>query len=103
MVQHRRLRFQAILESILGSRNVYFQPPNNVTMKYPAIIYEHDRNDVTRADNGIYGLRKRYQVTYIDQDPDSSIPDVLAHLPYSNFDRHFVADHLNHSVLNIHY
>lgn len=99
----QRLKFQAILESILGSKNVYFQPPNNLNLKYPAIIYEHDRNEVKRADNGVYGLRKRYQVTYIDRDPDSPIPDVLAHLPYSIFDRSFPSDNLNHSVLNIYY
>ena len=34
-----RLDLQALLEDLLGSRNVYYQPPESVKMNYPAIVY----------------------------------------------------------------
>jgi len=30
-----RLELQNLLENILGSRNVYFQPPENLKLNYP--------------------------------------------------------------------
>jgi hypothetical protein len=97
----QRLELQAILELILGSPNVYFQPPNNVQMKYPAVVYQIDQYDVRHADNKNYRRQTRYQVTVIDRDPDSGIPDVVADLPLCSFERFFVADNLNHNVFNL--
>ena len=42
-----RVELQAYLEKILGSENVYYQPPSNVKMEYPAIKY--DLNDVYKS------------------------------------------------------
>lgn len=99
----RRLKFQGILEELLGSRNVYFQPTNNTSMKYPAIVYELDQESVDHADNRKYRMQRRYSVTCIDQDPDSETPTKLSMLPYSSFNRFFVQDTLNHTVYTIHY
>lgn len=100
---NRRLELQSILEGILGSKNVYFQPPSNITMKYPAILYERTQESTDHADNGRYRSQKRYKVTCIDRDPDSETPDKIANLQYSLFDRFFIQDNLNHTVYNIHY
>jgi hypothetical protein len=81
--------------------NVYFQPPPNTQMKYPCILYSRDDVEAAHADNVPYRLTKRYQVTVIDSDPDSSIPDKLAALPFCSFDRHFATDNLNHDVYNL--
>lgn len=99
----RRLELQKLLESILGSKNVYFQPPSNLVMKYPAIVYSHDYSTTQFAGNLPYHRRKRYLVTQIDRDPDSPIPDRIAQLPLSNFQRHFVQDNLHHNAFNIFY
>lgn len=98
-----RLDLQAILETILGSRNVYFQPPENLKMKFPCIVYSRTSSDVTYADNIKYHLEKAYQVTYIDKDPDSDIPDKIEGLPKCRFDRSFVSDNLNHYVFTLYY
>lgn len=81
--------------------NVYFQPPNGLKMEYPCIVYNWDDERVLFADNGPYRRKKRYQVTVIDRDPDSILPDMVAALPYSSFDRAFPADNLNHYVYNV--
>jgi len=96
-----RLQLQSLLESLLGSSNVYFQPPANVQMKYPCIVYSRDKADTKFANNNPYRHTKRYQVTVIDRDPDSGIPDKIAALPMSAFNRFFTADNLNHDVYTL--
>lgn len=95
----QRLELQAVLESM--APNVYFQPPNNVQMKYPCIVYKRDSARTEFAGNTPYRRKKRYLVTVIDQNPDSLIPDAVADLPMCTFDRHFTANNLNHDVFSI--
>jgi len=97
----KRPDLQVILEALLGNTNVYFQPPNNVQMLYPSIVYQRDMYDVRHANDKVYRRQTRYQVTVIDRDPDSPVPDRIADLPLCSFDRFFIADNLNHSVFNL--
>jgi hypothetical protein len=99
----RRLDFHEILVELLGTRAVYFQPPEEKKMEYPCIVYQRDLATTQFADNSPYRTTKRYQVTYIDEDPDSLVPDKLAKLPLSTFARFFVADNLNHDVYNVYF
>jgi hypothetical protein len=97
----RRLELQAILVELLGSDNVYFQPPPDFKMQYPCIRYERDYAKTEFADNAPFRHEKRYLVTHIARDPDSGIPDQIAELPMCVFDRFFVADGLNHDVYKL--
>lgn len=97
----QRIELQVILEDILGTRNVYFQPPANVQMKYPCIVYRRDNARTKFAGNLPYRYTKRYQLIFIAQDPDSVIPDTLAKLPMCQFDRHYAKDNLNHDTFNL--
>ena len=98
-----RLQLQTLLEALLGSRNVYFQPPSTVKMKYPCIVYSLSDIDTKFADNIPYSNKRRYQLTAIDPNPDSVIPDKLALLPMCIFDRSYTSDNLNHYVFNIYF
>lgn len=84
-------------------RHVFFSPPENLKLMYPCIVYERSGMDTRFAGNLPYSTQKRYTVTVIDKDPDSSIPDCIAKLPMCSFDRHFVNDNLNHDVFTIYY
>jgi hypothetical protein len=97
----RRLELHEILVSILGSRSVYFQPPNNTQMQFPCITYQRDAAETKFAGNVPYLYQKRYSVTVIDRDPDSPIPDRIAALPMCSFNRFFTADGLNHDVFTL--
>jgi len=97
----QRLELQTILETLLGTRNVYFQPPQSFKMAYPCIVYRRDDLRSRFADNSLYNFDIRYQITVIDRDPDSDIPHKVAALPKCSFDRFFVADNLNHDVFNL--
>ena len=91
-------QIQSLLESILGSSNVYFQPPDGFKMEYDAIVYHRDLANTSFADNKPYRHIKRYSVTVISQDPNSLVPDKIADLPMCIFERFFTADNLNHDV-----
>lgn len=97
----RRLDLQALLVEILGSPNVYFQPPESIQMKYPCIVYNRDHMSILHADNSPYKNEKRYAITVIDPDPDSDIPEKVAALPRVSFNRHFTSDKLNHDVFTL--
>lgn len=96
-----RLTLHQLLSDIEGVEGVYFQPIENVQMEHPCIVYERDFASPAFADNIPYLSFKRYQVTVIDRDPDSEIPDAVAQLPYCSFSRFFKADNLNHDVFNL--
>ena len=78
----RRTELQTLLEEILGSKNVYFQPPDTVSMKYPAIVYSLNR---------------------IDKNPDSEFIDKISSLPLCQFDRPYKSDNLNHYVFTLYF
>lgn len=96
-----RLELQSLLEEI--TERVYFQPPNNLQMTYPCIRYVRDNSDAKFAGNQLYAHTKRYQVTVIDRNPDSNLPDEVEKLPLCSFERFFVADSLNHYVFNLYF
>lgn len=98
-----RHNLQLSLEQILGSRNVYFQPPESIKMKYPAIVYELEDIDNAHADNGVYSSKKQYSVTVIDADPDSAIVDKVGHLPTCRFERYYTSENLNHWSFLLYY
>lgn len=93
-----RLDLQELLENVLGSSNVHFQPPASIEMKYPAIVYSKAKPSSSYADNSIYRFMHCYELTVIDKDPDSEIPDKVSKLPYCAFDRHYTSDNLYHDV-----
>lgn len=98
-----RLELQTLLESVLGTGNVYFQPPETLKMQYPCIVYNRDYAVTNFADNKPYAHTKRYSVTVIDRNPDSLIPDKIAALPMCLFVRHMTVNHLNHDIYNIYF
>jgi len=98
-----RIDLQSKLEGILGSKNVYFQPPESVKLVYPCIIYSRAPGRYFRADNGIHFSRRRYDVTVIHRDPDSDYVERMMSLPYCSYNRRFVADNLYHDAFELYY
>src|SRR3954468_467771 len=94
-----RLNLQLLLEGI--TEHVYFQPPANILMQYPCIRYERDNSNVKHAGNIPYTHHKRYQVTVIDRNPDSELPDIVEKLPFCSIDRYFASENLNHYVFTL--
>ena len=98
-----RLLQSQIFRDLLGSNNVYFQPPVGTEMKYPCIKYELETITSLFASNKPLLRFKRYSVMVIDANPDSLIPDKIGSLPLSRFDRFYTANNLNHWVYNLYF
>lgn len=98
-----RENLQTLFESILDSRNVYYQPPNNLGMSYPAIVYELDDIKNHFANNNVYTQNNVYSVTVIDENPDSEYVRKVSTLPTAKFNRRFTSDNLNHTVFTLYY
>ena len=96
MMNASRLELHEDLCGILQTRYVYFQPPESIKMKYPAIVYS--RSDVLNkyAADSIYDQTVTYKVTIIDHDPDSEVVERMLAFKYATFDRHYTANGLNH-------
>lgn len=99
----RSLELQDLLEDLLGSTHVYFQPPPNLTMEYPAIVYKRTNADTKFADNSPYSNTRRYLLTLIAGDPRNDVWDKLAALPMCLHERWFAANDLNHDVFNLYF
>ena len=98
-----RLELQKLLETILGSRNVYYQPPESIKIKYPAIIYSRNNIDNNFADDIVYMQNHTYQIIVIDANPDSEIVNKISKLPMCRYNRHYTSDNLNHDVFILNY
>ena len=98
-----RLDLQSRFEEILGSKNVYFQPPESIKLKYPCIIYFLGDIYTRNADDQHYTMQKMYNVTVISRDPDNTIAESLLQYPKTRFDRRYVADNLYHDILTLYY
>ncbi len=99
----RRIELQMILEELLGSENVYFQPPDKKKMVYDCIRYSRSKIKPDFADNRPYQFFDCYQVIAIYKNPDSELPHKIAMLPMCSHDRHYTADNLNHDVFTLYY
>lgn len=98
-----RLDLQAKLKELLGTGNVYYQPPESIKMEYPAIKYSKSRIDTSKANNSKYSKNTRYEIIVIAKLPDNVVIDKLLELPYCSFDRHYISDNLHHDVLTLYF
>lgn len=100
MARLPRLELQALFEQF--TPNVYYQPPRNITLKYPCIIYQRQPTMGTHANNLMYMASLPYQITVIDRDPESIIADrLLSSFRYCNETARFTNDNLYHVVLTM--
>lgn len=83
--------------------SVYFQPPTNIKLVYPCIVYTRYQERKLSAGNLPYLRKWRYAITVIDPDPDSDLNEKVADLPECAYQRHFATDNLNHDVYNLYF
>ena len=99
-----RLDLHEELCKILESRNVYYQPPASVLMKYDAIRYSLGGKDLKRANDLIYKSTNQYDCILITTNPDCELPDkLLAHFQMCSFGSPYVVDNLYHFPFTLYY
>lgn len=103
-LESKRLELHEKLVTLLGSREVYFQPPETIKMKYPAIVYDMYRVNQRFADNSPYRLMPAYSVTIIVRSSDIDwLEKMLNAFEYCSVERIYTADNLVHYSFVIYY
>lgn len=69
----RREKLHSEFVQLLGSTNVYFQPPESLKLKYPCIVYFETPSDQKYADDKTYLYTRHYDVIFINNSPDGII------------------------------
>lgn len=95
-LETRRIKLDDKLREILGNDHVYFQPPDDLTIKYPCIVYAFVDMSGLHADDKKYIDEDKYTLTLITKDPLPEILESLDALPYCSMDRHYTSDNLHH-------
>lgn len=99
-----RLTLHEELCTLLGSRNVYFNPPESVKMRFDAIRYDSGGWDLKRANNKVYSATTRYDGVVITKDPDTDLPmKLINHFEMISFGSPYIADNLNHYPFTLYY
>lgn len=98
-----RLELQTLLESVQGVSKVYFQPPENLKLVYPCIVYELSGDSVIHADNANYLRKKAYTLAVIDRNPDSQVAEEVSKFDFCRFERTFSSSNLVHFQYKIFY
>lgn len=98
-----RLELHSVLQELLGSSNVYYQPPESIKMQYDAIRYSKKTIDSKYANDRKYLMMDCYELIVISRLPDNPVIKKLLSLPYCSYDRHYIADNLHHDVLTIYW
>lgn len=91
--------------TMLGSRQVYYQPPEDVKMRYPAITYDLYRVNQRFAGDTNYRLMPAYSVTIIDRSTDLDWIDTMfaTFEKYCSLERTYTADNLVHYSFILYY
>ena len=104
----RRLDMHHMLQNVYkkatgrsSDGKVYFQPPANVRLTYPCIIYKLIEMPLEHANNFPYKVEHCYELTVIDSDANSKLREAIARLPVCRPTRFFTSDNLNHYVFHI--
>lgn len=102
--KQKRIMLHEKLCRLLGSRDVYFQPPETLKMNYPCIVYRRTNARTTYGDNKVYNFNQAYDLYYIDQNPDSNmIEKILKSFTKISYSRHYAQDNLNHDVFLLYF
>jgi len=84
-----------------SDKRVWFQPPATVRLTYPCIVYKLNDMPPTFANNNPYQIEHEYELTVIDQDPNSVLRERVAQLSKCRLSRIFESDNLHHYVFHI--
>ena len=103
MATNKQKELHNLLVSLLGNSNVYYQPPSDTKMNYPAIRYRRIDIFSDKADNKTYLLRNKYEITVISKTPDHPVIEKILQLAGSDYVRPYTSDGLNHDVITLQY
>ena len=90
-----------LLQQVVQHNRVYFQPPENLKIGYPAVVFHLSKIEIDRASDVPYKGAKEYSVTLITKDPEPDVIDEILKIPYSSLDATYISDGMNHFVFTV--
>lgn len=87
-----------LLRKAVDHNRVYFQPPENLRMDYPAVVFHLSRNKSVHASDGRFKDSQEYTVTLITEDPQPDVLDAILDIPYTTLESTYVSKGMNHFV-----
>lgn len=97
-----RLEFHEKLCKLLGSENCYFQPPSDILLKYPCIVYYEKDIVSVHADDIMFLAHYVFSVTWITKMANIDIPiKVMKAFSSCKLDQIFASENLMHYVFTI--
>jgi hypothetical protein len=84
--------------------NVYFQPPSNIQMVYPCIVYNKTKKLNKFGNDARYLSKQGYQIMVIERVPDSDIADnIEGFFQNCSISQYYTVDNLNHTTIDLYY
>lgn len=90
-----------LLQRAVRHNRVYFQPPENLKIEYPAVVFHLSKIEIDHASDVPYKGAKEYSVALITKDPEPDVIDEILKIPYSSLDTTYISDGMNHFVFTV--
>lgn len=90
-----------LLQQAVRHNRVYFQPPENLKIEYPAVVFHLSKIEIDHGSDVPYKGAKEYSVTLITKDPEPNVIDEILKIPYSSLDTSYISDGMNHFVFTV--
>lgn len=90
-----------LLQQAVQNNRVYFQPPENLKIVYPAVVFHLSKIEIDHASDAPYKGAREYSVTLITKDPEPDVIDEILKIPYSSLDTTYISDGMNHFVFTV--
>lgn len=87
-----------LLQKAVTNDRVYFQPPENLKLEYPVVVFHLTKIKVDHADDAPYKGAREYVVTLITKDPEPDALEEILKIPYTSLDSTYQSDGMNHFV-----
>lgn len=87
-----------LLQKAVDHNRVYFQPPENLKIGYPAVVFHLSKIKVDHANDALYKGAREYSVTLITKEPEPEVLDEILKIPYTTLDTTYISDGMNHFV-----
>lgn len=100
----RRQKLHEELKRVTGIKNVYFQPPESIKLKYPCVIYSKQPFRTVRANNTAWINNRPYRVVIVCSDGDNKFAEMLLNgFKYCSYDSRYISNNMYHDSLTIFY
>lgn len=90
-----------LLQQAVRHNRVYFQPPENLNIGYPAVVFHLSKIEIDHASDVPYKGAKEYSVVLITKDPEPDVINEILKIPYSSLDTTYISDGMNHFVFTV--